>query len=66
MAGVTNDHTLKTTQTYRLIVSGSEVCYGSLGEQQGVGQAGSVSEVIWENLTPPLSSSQKPRAAAGS
>ena len=54
MAGVTNDHTLKTTQTYRLIVSGSEVCYGSLWVNSKVlAKLDLFLEVIWENLTPP-------------
>ena len=66
MAGVTNEHTLKTTQTYCLIDSGSEVCFGSLWVNSKVlAKLDLFMEVLRENLTPPPSSSQKPCAVTG-
>ena len=54
VAGVTNEHTLKTTQTYCLIDPGSEVCFGSLWVNSKVlAKLDLFMEVLWENLTPP-------------
>lgn len=54
MAGVTNDHTLKTTQTNRLIVCGSDICYGSLWMNSKVlAKLDLFLEVLQENLSPP-------------